>query len=127
MANPWTLSNRSVAGAAATATQAAPASGAAQGMCARLRALQCSINPTAAGTDQLVLRDGASGVGAILWTMDLTVAVGAIAVIALSGLDIRGTPGNALTLEWVSGVATDREAVNGQGDYVPQGYPIGAP
>ena len=124
MSDPWTISNRSAAGAPASASVAAPASANAQNrLVARLRALQCSINATAAGTDQLVVRDGASGVGPIIWTMDLTVAVGSIAEITESDLDLRASPGNALTVEWVAGVASDRESVNAQGDFVPQGYP----
>lgn len=92
-------------------------------MCVRLRAIQCSLAGSAAGTDQLVIRDGASGTGTILQTLDFAVAANGSQVEQLTGLDIRSTPGNGLTVEFVSGVSSDRESVNAQGDYVPQGYP----
>ena len=124
MADPWQITNRSAAGAPATAAVAAPASASAQNrVVARLRALQCSIQSVAAGTDQLVVRDGATGVGAIIWQTDIQVAIGQTAVVVESDMDLRATPGNALTVEFVTGVASDREAVNAQGDFVPQGYP----
>lgn len=124
MADPWTITNRSAAGSAATASQAAPASAnTTNRQVNRLRALQCSLQGVAAGTDQLVVRDGATGVGNIIWTSDMIVAVNGYALLSLTGLDLRASPGNALTVEFVSGVASDREAVNAQGDIVPQGYP----
>lgn len=131
MGQPWAITNRSAAGAPASASQAAPASAGPaanqQGLQVRLRALQCSIQSVAAGTDQLVVRDGASGVGAIIWQTDIQVGIGQFAMVNLPDLDIRATPGNALTVEFVAGVASDREAVNAQGDFVPYGYPMGMP
>lgn len=124
MADPWQITNRSAAAAAASASQPAPASASATNrLVARLRAIQASIQSVAAGTDQLVVRDGASGVGTIIWQTDIQVAIGAFAMVELAGLDLRASPGNALTVEFVTGVASDREAVNAQGDFVPQGYP----
>lgn len=92
-------------------------------MCVRLRAIQCSLGGSAAGTDLLVVRDGATGAGTILLQVDLAVPANGSNIVQLTGLDIRSTPGNGLTVEFVSGVSSDREAVNAQGDYVPQGYP----
>lgn len=125
MSGSWSISNRANAGAAASASQAAPASGLVQGLQVRLRALQCRLSGASAGTDQLVIRDGASGAGAIIWTEDLSVPANGSDQISLTDLDIRATPGNALTVEFVGGVNGDRESVNAQGDYVPVGYPVG--
>lgn len=126
MSGSWSITNRSTAGAAATASQAAPASAAAQGTQVRLRSLQCRVSGITAGTGQLVIRDGATGAGTIIWTVDLSVATGGVSdEISLTDLDIRATPGNALTVEFTAGVGGDIESVNAQGDYVPVGYPLG--
>ncbi len=127
MADGWRITNRGAAGAAATATSPAPASGGALNQVMRLRSIQARLAGTAAGTDQLVVRDGPSGTGAIIWQEDLSIAANGSDQIALSGLDLRSSPGNGLTVEFVAGVASDREDVNAQGDIVPQGYPIFGP
>jgi hypothetical protein len=56
---------------------------------------------------RLRLRDGASGVGAILrsWTLSLPAVAGQSVSIVVPGLAIKGTTGNAMTLEWSVGVA----------------------
>lgn len=128
MADPWTITNRGNAGAAASATQAAPASAGTTTLTnrtvVRLRALQARLAGSAAGTDQLVVRDGPSGAGPILLQVDLSVPANGGDGIALTGLDLRASPGNGLTVEFVNGVNSDRETVNAQGDFVPQGYPM---
>lgn len=93
-------------------------------MCTRLRTISVSLAGSAAGTDQIVVRDGATGTGTILKQWDLSVPANGSSLLFLTGLDIRNTPGNALTVEGVNGVTTDREAVNAEGDFVPQGYPM---
>src|SRR5260221_14732986 len=100
MSGPWTITNRGSAGAAATASQAAPTSGLAQGVQLRLRALSASLAGSAAGADQLVVRDGASGTGAIIWPWDLSVPANGGDRVLFFGLDLRGFPGNALTIEF---------------------------
>lgn len=45
------------------------------------------------------LRDGATGVGTILWSATLTKPAGDGAVVTISGLSIPGTPNTAMTLE----------------------------
>jgi hypothetical protein len=69
-------------------------------------------NAGAAGVIRLRLRDGASGVGAILqsWTVGIPATAGASMVIELSGLAIRGTAGNAMTLEFSAGFAAAFES-----------------
>ena len=121
-ANVWSLTNRS-ATAAATATQAAPTNGATAGNPQlRLRSLQASL--VGSGSDRLVVRDGASGSGTIIFSADMAAAAGTAATLSLSRLDLRATPGNALTIEFVTGTGS-AEDVNAQGDYVPQGSPWG--
>ena len=125
MSGYWSLSNRSSAGAAATASQASPAGSANGGQQVRLRALQVALAGTTAGNDQVVVRDGPSGTGTIIWTQDLSVVANGTASMDLADMDLRASIGNALTVEFVNGVTGDRESVNAQGDYVPIGYPLG--
>jgi hypothetical protein len=131
VADPWTITARAAAGSPSSATQAAPASAGTttttNRTVVRLRALQCRLSGSAAGTDLLVVRDGATGAGTIIWQQDLSVPANGSDSVNVTGLDLRATPGNGLTVEFVSGVASDREDVNAQGDFVPQGYPIGQP
>lgn len=124
MSNPWSITNRAAAGSASTASIAAPASAKASNICTRLRSISVSLAGSSAGTDQIVVRDGASGSGTILKQWDLSVPANGSSLLFMTGLDIRNTPGNALTVEGVSGVTSDREAVNAEGDFVPQGYPM---
>lgn len=84
------------------------------------------MSGTAAGTDLLVVRDGATGTGAIIWQSDLVIPDNGTAVIALTGLDLRASVGNALTVEFVAGLASARECISVQGDFVPRGYPLAA-
>lgn len=126
MSSQWQINNRGAAGAAATASKTAPAGYAAGNLVLRLRSLTATLAGSGAGTDQLVVRDGASGSGAIIFTCDLSIPANGFASIAQPDLDLRASPGNAITIEFVSGVATDREDVSAQGDYVPQGTAYGA-
>lgn len=66
----------------------------------------------AAGFVKCMLRDGATGVGAVIWlgVMGVDVA-GRADHIVLSGLNIDGTTGNAMTLEFIAGFANAIEAV----------------
>ena len=53
----------------------------------------------------VVLRDGPSGSGAVLWSSQLSLtAVGGQASppVEISGLNIPGTPGNSMTLEFLA-------------------------
>lgn len=67
----------------------------------------------------VVLRDGASGSGAILWSSQMALtAVGGQASppVEISGLNISGTPGNAMTLEFqAAGGANTFETVSFSG------------
>jgi hypothetical protein len=123
---PWTITNRSAAGSAATASQAAPAGAGTTktNTIVRLRSLFATLQGVAAGTDQLVVRDGASGTGTIIWQGDLIVAVNGGAIVQMSDLDLRASLGNALTVEFVNGVSSNRECVSAAGDFIPVGHPM---
>ena len=123
--NTWQITDRASSSAAASATQAAPASALSGGAVVRLRSLQAAISGTGAGADELVVRDGASGVGAIIWSLDLAMPANDTQIVQITGLDLRASVGNGLTVEFVSGIASDQENVNAQGDFVPQGWPFG--
>lgn len=127
MSGYWSITNRGILGAAATATLAAAAAATDGGQVNRLRSLTGTLSGGSAGTDLLVVRDGPSGSGTIIWQSDLSVAANGTASIFMTNMDLRASPGNALTIEFVSGVASDRESVNAEGDYVPLGYPMFLP
>ena len=117
MPAPWRLSNRSTAGAAATATLAAPA--VASGMVIRLLGMQGALTMgAAAGTDVMQVLDGAT----VIWQMDIGAPANSTAM-APPGLpfDIRASPGNSMTVRFLNGTGTVAEDVNAQGDYVANG------
>lgn len=122
MSSQWQITERSASGAAATASIAAAGSASAGGQVNRLLALAASISGTTAGTAELVVRDGATGSGTIIWQVDLNEASSSVVA---SDLDLRASVGNALTIEFTAGVAGDTQCVNAQGDYVPIGWPYG--
>jgi hypothetical protein len=92
----WTLTSAPAAATAPSATRAAVA-----GVRHILRSIQASVNATAAqGTPIVfVVRDGATGVGTILWQDRIIVPIGFTDDISVSGLNIAGTTGNAMTVE----------------------------
>jgi hypothetical protein len=82
-------------------------------ICRAVFAEMASNAAPVASVVRLRLRDGATGVGAILksWNMSVEAAAGRMAPpIELSGLAIKGTAGNAMTLEFSTGVANVFEA-----------------
>jgi hypothetical protein len=72
------------------------------------------------------VRDGASGVGTILFRSILNLPGSGIGVLERIGIDLRATVGNPLTVEFVVGTAGNFQSVNAQGDYVRPGTPYGA-
>lgn len=61
---------------------------------------------------QLNLRDGATGAGAIIWSDQVVLPIGAVYRLNLSGLDISGSLGTAMTLEFSGApVTTNVESV----------------
>lgn len=110
MSNQWSVQNTPAAATQATITKAAAAG---------FRHICDSITVTiaAAGTAQtpinVVLRDGATGVGAVLWSAKLSAPANSTATVQLTSLALPGTSGNAMTLEFTgAGVAASEQAVS---------------
>lgn len=127
MSGYWSITNRSIAGSPASASLAAAASAIDGGQVNRLRSLTGTLAGNNAGSDLLVVRDGPSGTGTIIWQTDLGKGVNGMGSMFLANMDLRASPGNALTIEFVNGLATVTESVNAEGDYVPLGYPMFLP
>src|SRR5215472_15184630 len=109
LADPFfTSSSNPAGGSQATATHAA-VSGKAH-VCQTIHAtLADGTGTAAASANSIVLRDGASGSGTVLWASQLSVpaTVGqAAAPVEISGLAIQGTVGNAMTLEFTTAGAS---------------------
>jgi hypothetical protein len=121
--NTWQATARSIAGGAATISVPVSPNTADQ---TRLRALYCTLDGSMAGSGTVVVRDGATGVGTIIFRSTLALAGGGIDVLERTSIDLRTTPGNLLTVEFLAGTASDFQSVNAQGDYVPPGTPYGA-
>lgn len=110
MANQWSVQHTPTAATQATITKAAVAG--TRHVCDSITAT-IACGATAQTPINVVLRDGASGVGAILWSAKLSAPVNSMADIELESLGIIGTSGNAMTLEFTAaGVAASEEAVS---------------
>jgi hypothetical protein len=84
----------------AVATQASASKAAVSGIRHYCRSISAIISAVAAQAGiHVVLRDGASGAGTILWSQTIALPVGGIAVIQLDNLNIPGSPNTAMTLE----------------------------
>jgi len=98
-------------GAAAQATISKPTAVGVTHICNSITA-SLAASGTAQTPVNVYLRDGATGVGAILWAAALSSPANQAAVISFSGLNITGTPGNPMTLEFAAaGVAGSVQAV----------------
>jgi hypothetical protein len=93
---------------------------------ARLRAMYCTLAGTSAGSAAVVVRDGPTGAGAILFQSTLEIPAGGRDLVNRTKIDLRASVGNVLTVEFLAGVAGDFEAVNALGDYIPPGLPYDA-
>lgn len=100
----YVATNNPAVNVQATATRAA-----VTGKSHIVQTIHCTLNagtvaPTAAQVG-VVLRDGATGVGTVLWASQMSlpaVAGQSSPPIEISGLTISGTPGNAMTLEFTA-------------------------
>jgi hypothetical protein len=84
------------------------------------------LDGPAAGSGTVVVRDGATGVGTVIFHSTLSLPGGGIDVLNRTDIDLRATAGNSLTIEFLAGTASDFQSVNAQGDYAPPGTPYGA-
>lgn len=126
----WNISNYPAVATQATVSFVPSASQIAQNQVPRLRALLFSLAAGATpGTPlECVVRDGASGTGTIIFSGTLAAPADGSGLIYLSGLDLRPSVGNAITIEFTAaGAATTQESVWAQGDIVGVGYAMGGP
>jgi hypothetical protein len=115
----WTLNSEPAANTTATATRAAGGAG--------VRHVLTSVNASLIGVAAIaapisvVVRDGATGVGAILWRDKLfTPAAGSRDRLTISGLNIVGSVNTAITVEFTGGPgATNFEVLSATGYDVP--------
>ncbi len=119
----WQLATRGLAGAAASTVVAISPNPTYQ---TRLRAMYCTLAGSNAGSGTVVVRDGISGVGTILFEATLSIPANSRDLVNRTDLDLRATAGNVLTVEFLAGTAGDFQAINAQGDYIPPGIPYGA-
>lgn len=106
----WAIQNQPAAATQATITRAAGAAG-VRHVCTSISA---SLGAVAAnGTQILNLRDGASGVGTILWSTRLgPLVIGTSVDVQIGGLNIVGSAATAMTLEFAAAPgATNFETV----------------
>lgn len=105
-----------VTSAPAVGVQAIATSGAVAGRKYICRSISLSLAAQAgvvAGVVRVFLRDGAAGVGTVIWDGIMAVnAAGVADHIFLSGLCIDGTIGNAITLEFLAGFANAFETAS---------------
>jgi len=97
----WSINHTPAAATQATSTRAAAAAG--------IRHVATSISAVVStlGTAQtaaliLNLRDGATGAGTILWSVQISLPVSTTWTISISGLNIVGTAATAMTLEFAA-------------------------
>lgn len=126
----WALNSYPSATVSASITQGVSGNMATTGLVNRLRALTVSV--AASGSVQaplkVVVRDGASATGSIIWSATLAAAANSVASIVLNNLDLRSSIGSSLTVEFTAGGSTNvQQAVSASGDLVPVGYPYGGP
>ena len=119
----WQAITRSSAGTAATASVPVSPNPFYQ---TRLRSLYCTLEGPAGGSGTLVVRDGATGAGTIVFHSTINLPGSGIGIVNRTNIDIRMTTGNVLTVEFLAGTASDFQSVNAQGDYIPHGIPYGA-
>jgi hypothetical protein len=119
----WKMTTRSLAGAAASVSVSTSLNPTYQ---TRLRAMYCTLAGSNAGTGTIVVRDGPSGSGVIIFEATLAIPGNNRDLVNRTNLDIRATAGNAMTIEFLAGTSGDFQTANALGDYIPPGLPYGA-
>lgn len=109
----WAVNSEPAVSTQATATQAAGGAG-VRHVC---RSLHFSLAAVAAQTIIYArVRDGASGVGTVLWSQAVIIPAGSAINIELSDLNIVGSAATAMTFEWSGApVATNFQTAGGTG------------
>jgi hypothetical protein len=124
----WNVNNYPAVTTAASASKTAASSTGPDVL--RCRSLSVSVagdGAVATGKIKAVLRDGATGVGTIIWSATLQAPATGSANIDIPDLDYRASIGNALTLETTSAPAgTGQAACSMAGDVVVNGYVVGS-
>lgn len=109
----WTLTSAPAVATVATASRAATA-----GIRHILKSIQASLQAVAAQAAPVtvVVRDGATGVGTILWQDRIIANAGVNFAISIMGVNIAGTTGNAMTVEFIAApAATNFETLSASG------------
>lgn len=119
MSAPWSITNTSTSGAAASQTLTQPTSAVAQGQQIRVRSVAASLAGSGAGTDVLQIKDGST----VLLAIQLSIAANGYAQFTATNLDLRVS--GTLTVAFAAGVTSDVQTVNAQGDYVQSGLGYG--
>lgn len=105
----WSVEHRPAVSTQATITRAAGAAG-VRHVC---RSINASLVAVAAQTVvDVLLRDGATGAGTVLWSTRVSAPAGGNVQVQISGLNIVGSAATAMTLEFSAApVATNFEGV----------------
>lgn len=107
----WAVGHTPAAATQATITRAAVA--ATRHVCTGISGSISTGATAQAVAAILVLRDGATGAGTILWTKQVILPANAVFSVDISGLNIVGSVNTAMTLEWTAaGVAGSFESVS---------------
>jgi hypothetical protein len=87
----------------------------------RLRSLYLVLSGSSAGSATMVVRDGLTGIGTIIFEADLYTAANGWNFLDYNEIDLRASVGNVLTVEFVTGTPGDVQEINAGGDYVAPG------
>lgn len=108
----WSQGHTPAAATQATTSKAAGGAGIVH-VCTSISATLATIGTAQAAAAVLVLRDGATGAGTILWTKQVALPANAVWNVDLSDLNIVGTANTAMTLEFTAaGVAASFSSVS---------------
>lgn len=99
----WNITSLPGGNAQATATRAAGATG-VRHVAKNFTYVLCSFNVNTAINETVYLRDGASGVGSVIWGAYISIPAtfGATTILSPGPLDIIGSPATAMTIEFGS-------------------------
>ena len=115
----WSVEHRPATATQATISKAASPAG--SHVCKSITATIACVG-TATGVEVVVLRDGATGAGTVLWSGLVSAPINSSNIITIGGLNIHGTKNTAMTLEFVAAGATssfESVAMTGYTTYSP--------